>query len=110
MNTTTAVLESINERMNSGHCPTGKSLGECAAIDRVNGCSGVYEAHLYLWPGAKEANPAEVVAWFEAAGCEVFTVSAVLHDPENDVADGATFDGARPWTVIFRLQGEQKQS
>jgi len=102
-----AIMQAINLRMNGGSCPTSGSFGECAAITQhhsVGSQAPFYTASLYLHPAAKDLTPKEVAQWFEEAGCTDATVHAVLHDPGNNIFDGASIDdGVRPWDVSFFL-------
>lgn len=101
-----SVMAIINERMHPGSaCPGAGALGECAAISTLHGHSGArfYQAHLYLWPAADALQPSTVAEWFKEAGCHSITVAAVIHDPDNEVADGVAHDQARPWDVSFLL-------
>lgn len=104
------LLYTINAHMNGGRCPDGKSLGECAAIGQLCDEGRAYEAYLYLWPAANDLKPAEVAQWFLDAGCVNPLVTAVLHDPENDVADAITPDGVRPWVVSFEIPDDKLQA
>jgi hypothetical protein len=108
------VRTAINRRLTGGgNCPTRCSLGECAAVYETQGWSRTgrpskwWIACLYLWPAAHALKPAEVATWFEELGALDVSVSAVLHDPDNDIVNGAsTHDGVRPWDVKFRLPNE----
>lgn len=105
------ILEIINSHMNGGGCPATPSLGECAAIGRITGHGGhsVFVAHLCLLPAAADLKPSDVAAWFKSAGCDWVTVSALLHDPENETLDGITSDGVRPWEVCFQISDLEKR-
>ncbi len=105
------ILELINAHMNGGRCPSGNSLGECAAISTLTSHYGrqFYQASLYLWQAAENLKPAEVASWFEEIGCTDVTVYAVLHDQDNDTFDGVTEDGVRPWVVDFLVDDETRE-
>lgn len=106
------ILDAINERLNGGHCPTAGCLGECAAIDEsqlVGSDSSYYTAHIYLWEAAKDLKAAEVASWFHQLGITEVFISAMLHDPYNDIVEGeCTIDGVRPWDVSFFLPEAMK--
>ncbi len=101
-----SMLDWINLQMHAGKCPTRGSLGECAVISTLH-CQGsqepYYIACLYLWD--KDFNDSKTVAsWFIEKGAENVSVSAVLYDPDNNVANGASLDdGVRPWEVTYFL-------
>jgi len=101
------VLKEINLRMNGGWCPGQGALGECAAITEIHaeGSEDSYfRAHLYLHCAEGALTPQEVAGWFHQAGCRDVTISAVLHDPDNNILNGASIDdGVRPWDVTYRL-------
>lgn len=101
------ILKEINLRMNSGRCPGRGALGECAAITEIHAKGSedsYFTAHLYLHCAEGALTPEEVAGWFHQAGCLDVTISAVLHDPDNNILNGASIDdGVRPWDVSFRL-------
>jgi len=101
------VLKEINLRMNGGRCPGPRALGECAAITEIHAKGSedsYFTAHLYLHCTEGALTPEEVAGWFHQAGCLDVTISAVLHDPDNNILNGASIDdGVRPWDVSYRL-------
>ena len=102
------IRSTINSRMTygGGNCPSGDSLGECAAVYETDnrGPESWWIAHLYLWTRADDLAPAKVAAWFEAFGAKDVCVRAVLHDPVNDIRNAySTVDAVRPWDVSFRM-------
>lgn len=101
------MLKEINLRMNGGWCPGHRALGECAAITEIHAKGSedsYFTAHLYLHCAEGALTPQEVAGWFHQAGCLDVTISAVLHDPDNNILNGASIDdGVRPWDVSYRL-------
>lgn len=101
------ILKEINLRMNGDWALGHRVLGECAAITEIHAKGSedsYFTAHLYLHCTEGALTPEEVAGWFHQAGCLDVTISAVLHDPDNNILNGASIDdGVRPWDVSYRL-------
>lgn len=103
--TISAIIAAINRAMHEGTaCPTLGCIGECPAITPQD-TPNRYAAHLYLWD--KTFNDSRAVArWFRTLGATEINILATIYETENDIYDGAAaLDGARPWTVLFALDG-----
>lgn len=95
---TPITCEQIQEQMTGGGCPTGDSLGECAAMWR-NGNS--WTAALYIWD-ANFNDSTAVAKWFHKLGAVDVLIGHTLYDTNNGDRNGEVPEGgARQWLVEF---------